>query len=172
MIGVRPAAAGSAILALCGLIGLELSGGGATPDAAPIRPNLVVPADGRTAAAEPPERQDVRLAAILARPLFSPDRRPAASGARSVSGLPRLSGIVLSGSHKLAIFAGSGKAIVAEEGARIGAYDVTAISDAGVTVVGPEGTTVLRPLFDPSPPPLAVKPVAMQRPEPPRPGTR
>jgi hypothetical protein len=85
--------------------------------------------------------------------------------------LPRLSGIVVSGSHKLAIFAGSGKPIVAEEGVRLGAYDVTAISDAGVTVVGPEGTTVLRPLFDPAPPPPA-RPPPMQRPEPPKVGTR
>jgi hypothetical protein len=42
---------------------------------------------------------------------------------------------------------------------------VTAISDAGVTVAGPEGTTMLRPIFDPSPPPVT-KAAMFQRPEP------
>ncbi len=154
-------------VALCGVIGLEIAGPDDGADAALVRPVPIMPAGGPGAAAVPVDRRDVRLSAILARPLFSPDRRPAASAARSVSGLPRLSGIVVTGSRKVAIFAAPGKAIVAEEGLHLGAYDVTAISDAGVTVVGPEGTTVLRPLFDPAPPPAAAKAPMMQRPAPP-----
>ena len=94
------------------------------------------------------------------------DRRPAASGARSVSGLPRLSGIIVAGGRKVAIFAAPGKPIVAEEGLRLGAYEVTAISDSGVTVAGPEGTTVLRPLFDPAQPAVVAKAPVMVRPVP------
>nr|WP_294529035.1 hypothetical protein [uncultured Rhodopila sp.] len=172
MIDTRLTAAGAAALCLCGVIGVELAGGRALPDAMPGRVGPAVSGGGSAGAAgEAPGRRDVRLAAILARPLFSPDRRPAASAARSVSGLPRLTGIVVTGSRKLAIFAGPGKAMVAEEGVRLGAYEVTAISDAGVTVAGPEGTTVLRPIFDPASPPAA-KAAAFQRPEPPKPATK
>ena len=158
----------AAAVALCGVIGLEIAGRDDEPDAALVRPAPMVAAGGQSAPAVPQGQRDTRLAAILARPLFSPDRRPAASGARSISGLPRLSGIVITGSRKVAIFAAaSGKAIVAEEGLQLGAYDVTAISDSGVTVAGPEGTMVLRPLFDPAPPAPAAKAAAMQRPVPP-----
>jgi hypothetical protein len=68
--------------------------------------------------------------------------------------LPRLAGIMVTGSRRTAIFAAppGGRPVVADEGARIGVYDVKAISESGVTVVGPEGTTVLRPMFDAAPP--------------------
>ncbi len=170
MIDARLTAMGGAALVLCGVIGIELAGSGeARPDIAVARPVPAVPGAGSAGAAEPPGQRDVRLTAILARPLFSPDRRPAAAAARSVSGLPRLTGIVVTGAHKVAIFAAPGRAVVAEEGVRLGAYEVTAISDAGVTVAGPEGTTLLRPVFDPSPPPVT-KAAMFQRPEPPKPG--
>jgi hypothetical protein len=172
MIDARLTAMGAAALVLCGVIGIELAGGGETrPELAAARPVPAVPGGAPVAAAEPLSQRDVRLAAILARPLFSPDRRPAASAARSVSGLPRLTGIVVTGSHKVAIFAAPGKAVVAEEGVRLGAYEVMAIGDAGVTVAGPEGTTVLRPIFDPSPPPVT-KAAMFQRPEGPKPAAK
>jgi hypothetical protein len=157
----------AAAVGLCGLIGLEITGRDGDADAALVRPAPIMVAGGPSAAAVPRDQRDGRLGVILARPLFSPDRRPAASAARSVSGLPRLTGIVVTGSRKVAIFAAPGKAIVAEEGLHVGAYDVTAISDSGVTVVGPEGTTVLRPLFDPATPAVAKAPV-MQRSAPPK----
>jgi hypothetical protein len=172
MIDPRLTAMGAAALALCGVIGIELAGGGETrPDIAPARPVPAVPGAGSAGAAEPVGQRDARVTAILARPLFSPDRRPAASAARSVSGLPRLTGIVVTAGHKVAIFATPGKAVVAEEGVRLGAYEVTAISDSGVTVAGPEGTTMLRPVFDPSPPP-ATKAAMFQRPELPKPAAK
>lgn len=153
------ALAGLAALALglSGTIGLEILAWQARPEGtALVRPVSVTPSDAPAAPAEPPDGHEDPLNTILGRPLFSPDRRPAASGARSVSGLPRLAGIVVTGSRRTAIFAASpgGKPVIADEGVRIGVYDVKAISEAGVTVAGPEGTMVLRPMFDPAPPPI------------------
>jgi hypothetical protein len=161
MIGLRRVGLAAVALGLCGLIGLEIAVRDGGADASP---GPVISASAPVMPAAPTTRRDVRLGAILARPLFSPDRRPAAAGARSISGLPRLSGIIVAGGRKLAIFAAPGKPIVAEEGLRVGAYDVTAISDLGVTVAGPEGATLLRPLFDPAPPVAVAKGAAMQRP--------
>jgi hypothetical protein len=170
MMNARLIVAGAAALVLCAVIGVELGGGGeARPELAAARPDPAVPGGGSAGAADARSQRDVRVRAILARPLFSPDRRPAAAAARSIAGLPRLTGIVVTGTRKVAIFAAPGKAVVAEEGLRLGAYEVTAISDAGVTVAGPEGTTMLRPIFDPAPPPVT-KAAMFQRPEPPKPG--
>lgn len=110
---------------------------------------------------------EARLSEILDRPMFSPDRRPGGVGKKSVSGLSRLTGIVIAGSRKLAIFAASpgGRPVVAEEGSRVNAYEVRTINDTGVTVVGPGGITVMMPVFDPTPPRLVPKPAAPTRPE-------
>jgi general secretion pathway protein N len=160
---------------LFGVIGLEVLDWQAMPEeVALVRPLSAAPAGAPAAQAEPSERRVDWLNTILARPLFSPNRRPAASGSRSVGGLPRLAGIVVTGSRKAAIFAappGGGRPVVADEGMRLGAYDVKAISEAGVTVVGPEGTTVLRPIFDSAPPPVG-KTVQPARAEASRPSTR
>jgi hypothetical protein len=158
---------------LSGVIGFEIQDWQAIPqEAALVRPLSVASAGAPTAQAEPSKRRVDWLNTILARPLFSPDRRPAASCSRSISGLPRLAGIVVTGSRKVAIFAappGGGKPVVLDEGMRFGAYDVKAISEAGVTVVGPEGTTVLRPIFDATPPPIGktVQPARAEAPRPP-----
>lgn len=159
-------------LGLSGAIGLEILNWQAmSEEAAAVRPVSVASSRTSVALVEPPDRHDEQLNTILARPLFSPDRRPEASGARSVSGLPRLAGIVMTGSRRVAIFAAPGsKPVVVDEGARIGPYDVKAISESGVTVVGPEGTMVLRPMFDSAPPPAGRAPPA--RTETPKPPTR
>jgi hypothetical protein len=80
---------------------------------------------------------------------------------KSVAGLSRLTGIVVTGSRKIAIFAApaGGHPIVAEEGSHLNAYEVRAISGTGVTVVGPAGTTVMTPIFDPAPPPVTKRPL-------------
>jgi hypothetical protein len=100
---------------------------------------------------------------ILARPLFNPDRRPVEAGVR---GLPRLTGIVVAGSQRVAIFAGpsNGRPVLAQTGAHIGAYEVRGIADEGVTVVGPTGTSLVRPAFDPArpAPPEAARPGNLQ----------
>jgi hypothetical protein len=94
---------------------------------------------------------------ILSRPLFTPGRRPTEIAVQSVSGLSRLTGIILTGTRRVAIFAAQsgGPPIIVEEGARLGAYEVRQIADTSVTIAGPEGVRVIRPIFDPAP---AVKP--------------
>jgi hypothetical protein len=99
-----------------------------------------------------PTRDDVErgLSTILARPVFSPDRKPIVIGTKGIAGLPRLTGIVVSGSSKIAIFAGpaGGRPVIAEERSHIDSYEVKAISDMGVTIAGPNGTRMLTPIFD------------------------
>ncbi|MBV8573651.1 MAG: hypothetical protein JOZ58_01240 [Acetobacteraceae bacterium] len=93
------------------------------------------------------------VATILARPVFSPLRRPPASAGAKGNGPPelgRLTGVLIANSEKRAIFASeNGKPVVAEEGARIGAYEVRSIEPGQVTVLGPEGIRVLEPVYDP-----------------------
>lgn len=115
------------------------------------------------AAAEPPqpaetlERTGEWVATILARPLFSPDRRPPAqaaveAGPSMPAGLPRLTGIMIGPFGRSAIFANDGgKPIVVAEGGQIGAWTIRAIKVGEVQVVGPEGARSLRPSFQASP---------------------
>jgi hypothetical protein len=103
------------------------------------------------AASEPDHTRDW-VATILARPLFSLDRRPAAEtvAARSTGlpGLPRLTGILIGPFGRQAIFAADGrKPVVVEEGARIDAYTVKSIDVAQVRLLGPDGERVLNPSF-------------------------
>lgn len=102
--------------------------------------------------ARPGDLAPVHVATVLARPLFRPDRRPpAAPGAAAgkAAELPRLTGIMIDGGGRRAIFADDKRPIVASEGDRVGVYMVQAIAPGRVTVYGPEGERVLRPSFDP-----------------------
>jgi hypothetical protein len=119
-----------------------------------------------------PDRRAEWLNDIMARPLFSPTRRPVGT---TVSGLPRLTGIVVAGSERVAIFAApaSEHPIVAHSGTRVGAYEVQSIADDGVTVVGPGGTTLIRPIFDAARPASPAPPgTPAARAQPARPATR
>ena len=91
------------------------------------------------------------VATILARPLFSPTRRPAApsaEAAKPVAEMPRLAGVLVSEAGSEAIFARAGqKPTVARTGDRIGPYVVTSISAGEVTLSGPAGTMTLHPAF-------------------------
>jgi hypothetical protein len=157
-------------VALCCVIAGELSDLGhedAYPAFAQHTPGV---AGSPAEAADPPNQRKLWLDQILARPLFNPDRRPMEAG---VVGLPRLTGIVVAGSQRVAIFAATGNQhpITAEAGAHVGAYQILTIADDGVTVAGPEGTTLIRPIFDTArvtitPPLPSVKATA------PRPGVR
>lgn len=152
---------------LCGTIAFEIAGPRPAPPLQPAR--IAGPVrDVQMGVAQPPGQQDAWLSDILARPLFSPDRKPIGSG--NVRGLPRLTGIVVSGSRRVALFAAAPgeRPVVREAGTRIGAYEIKVVDDAGVTVSGPGGTTVLRPLFDPSPPSPVARTAPSPRPEPPR----
>lgn len=137
---------------LVGVIALEINDaqrGNVTPPqtlaATPLSPRSVAPDHVRD-----------WVAAVLARPLFSPDRRPAAApvstASNRVPGLPRLAGILVGPSGRSAIFAADGsKPIVAQEGGHVGAYTIKAIETAQVQLAGPDGTRVLNPSFDSAP---------------------
>jgi hypothetical protein len=142
--GIGKLGLGVALLALSGIVALEIMGLQSTPDrlssrTAPIStkqwPNPI----------EPANQIDGILRDILARPVFSRDRRPVASNARVTNGLSRLTGIVVTGSEKTAIFASpfAGRPITAQEGGHVGAYEVVEITRAGVTISGPDGTKVI-----------------------------
>ena len=148
------------------------------PDTAPdsIAPRPPAPVAEPTKPAAPTTRSNEMLstiaAAVLARPLFSPDRRaaPDAGGAKATTvtdELPRLSGVIVGPSGRGAIFAdSSGHAKVAREGGSIGKFTVRAIAPGQVTLTSPEGDRVVRPSFTSSstantgapPPPMATGP--------------
>jgi hypothetical protein len=161
------------LVLLCFTINAELGPLRSAPSSA--TPRLVVASrQASTGAAADRDRHPEWVREILARPLFSPTRRPAETAA--VSGLPRLTGIVVTGSERIAIFAAPAneRPIIAQAGAHVGAYEVRTISDTGVTVVGPEGTILIKPIFDVarpviSPPP---RPAPQARAQPPRPSTQ
>ena len=121
------------------------------------RARAVTPA--QAAAPAPVLHGDEWVATILARPLFTRDRRPAgaaASVAASDAGgtLPRLTGIAISPDQRRAIFAGgeNGKPIVVQEGGSIAGFTIQTIAPGGVTVQGPSGERTVALAFDPAPP--------------------
>ncbi len=95
------------------------------------------------------------VSGIVARPLFSPSRRPPAVAARAPAGpqagLPRLSGVMISAAGKQAIFVSSEteKPVIAVAGDRIGGYLVRSIAAGEVVLVGPDGVKLLHPAFAP-----------------------
>jgi len=135
---------------LCATIGFELAGSWQEQPADPPTRLTAPKREAAVGTAEPSNQRDAWFNTILSRPLFNPDRKPIGLDAHTVRGLTRLTGIIITGSRRVAVFAApsGGRAIVVEAGAHIGAYDVLDITDAGVTVTGPEGTTVIRPIFD------------------------
>ena len=129
---------------------------------------------------EPAPPDGATLAAtLLARPVFAPDRRPdredtAPGVAGTPAGLPRLTGILVNGADRRAIFAPAGQAghaqpAVLTVGGRIGLYRVEAISRLAVTLSGPDGRSMLQPQFSDRPaaspvPALSVPAYAIQVP--------
>jgi hypothetical protein len=151
---MRPAGLALAVLlaTLGGLVAWELAG--AARDTGPLLVMGPPPALGplRTAARTGTSRAPEWVKTILARPLFSPSRRPPAVASAGALGPARLAGIVVSASSRQAIFApaGDGKPIAITEGGRVGAYVVTSIKPDQVVVVGPDGEHRLHPAFDAS----------------------
>jgi general secretion pathway protein N len=134
---------------LCLVIALEVSAWRRDASSAGTARPAVAKLPGREAAPAGLDQHEAWLNQILARPLFNPDRHPVGGGA-GAQGLPRLTGIIVAGSQRVAIFAApaNGHPIIAQAGGRIGAYEVQTVADEGVTVVGPEGTSMVRPAFD------------------------
>jgi hypothetical protein len=100
-----------------------------------------------------PDHTGEWIAAFLARPVFSPDRRPAATiastpGVRLPEGLPRLSGVLVGPFGRSAIFAADGrKPLVVDVGGHIDAWTVRVIDADAVEVSGPGGARTLHPSF-------------------------
>ena len=115
-----------------------------------------------TASAGPlPDILPGQVSALLARPPFSPDRRPdpaAASGADPR--LPHLTGITVSSGDRRAIFAGpnGARSAVLGQGDQIGVYRVQTISPAEVVLTGPDGAHTVRPTFSAAPSPVPIAP--------------
>jgi len=96
---------------------------------------------------------DDLLASILARPLFSPTRQPAARPDRPGLDLGnvRLTGIVIDPEHHLAIFAvRDGKPVVRSEGEMMNDWRLESIVPGEVVLSGPAGTRTLQPKIDAS----------------------
>jgi hypothetical protein len=161
---------GAMAATLAGIIGLELREAALYEVPTPIAPIRQQPEQLQASApssmsSDQPARY---VTAILARPLFSPTRRPdetAANKAAEATDLGRLTGVLVSPAGKSAIFVGptGGKPIIVGEGGRIGEYVVRSIDAGAVMVIGPAGERVLHPAFDPNPPPPKPK-LAMPEP--------
>ena len=127
------------------------------------RPAAGLPAVPARHSATPGPDQAARWAAtILARPLFSPGRRPPAAAAApgaAPPALPRVAGIMVTPAGRRAIFAEKGtKPLVLGEGGQVSGFTVQSIQAGQVTVRGPEGVRVLSPAFDSEPPAPASPP--------------
>jgi hypothetical protein len=122
-------------------------------------------------------RPEELIATMLARPLFSSTRRPpqdAPSGAAD-SDLTdaRLTGIVTTPRHRMAIFAVSGdKPLKVAEGDAVSGWRVESITPREVSLSGPSGTKTLQPKIDPNlaPPPGPIGQAAGRAPTPPAAG--
>ena len=148
---------GAMAAGLAGIIGLELYEAALDEVPTPIAPIGQQPEQPLVFAPMSSDQAARYVTAILARPLFSPTRRPdetAANEAAKATDLGRLTGVLVSPAGKSAIFVGptGGKPIVVGEGGRIGEYVVRSIEAGAVTITGSEGQRVLHPAFDPNPP--------------------
>lgn len=93
---------------------------------------------------------DQWLAAILARPLFAPDRSPAAGSVAADVGLPRLTGVIAFDNDRIAIFqpAGNAKPILARNGDTIGGWQVVTIAGDAVGLRKANARVLINPKFD------------------------
>jgi hypothetical protein len=148
----------SLLLATASLLGAILAGdlGAFSPTEPQSTPQPRV-ADVAPPLALPDPTTD-RVATILARPLFSPDRRPvavaaaAASGNPMPQGLPRLAGVIVGPFGPSAIFAvEGGKPTVVKESGRIDIWDVRVVNVGTVRINGPGGARTLHPSFELAP---------------------
>jgi hypothetical protein len=142
---------------LSALLALQLLPG---PEPDEPLPTLPAPAaaDPAAAGALPAGQDDadaglaVLVRTVLARPLFSQNRRPVASaggsGATAIDSLPRLAGVIVAPGGNRAIFApAESRPLVLAEGGHIGRYVVRAIAPGQVTLSDAEGQLVIRPSY-------------------------
>jgi hypothetical protein len=131
------------VLTLLLLAELVVNPAPSAPFAAPVASSAAAPAYDNAPAATS------WSAAILARPLFRPGRRPVTVTAATVDiSVPRLSAIVITAAGRSAIFIsdGGGASVVAA-GGKIGAYTVQQITPDTVRLLGPNGAITTHPQF-------------------------
>jgi hypothetical protein len=147
----------SLAVVLLGALGLEFGAASMGNEAVSLTPSNIPVSPGFSRS--PPMSPNATWESmILERPLFNRDRRPVAArvvAGGAAPGLPRLAGIVIYPTGRMATFAPAdgGKPVVAQEGARVGGFTIQAIQAGQVTVSGPDGVRVLRPSFDQRPAP-------------------
>jgi hypothetical protein len=134
---------------LAGGLALLLAAEWLLPGAAPP-PRIMpaIPAPGAGAQADAAVSQWANT--ILARPLFSQNRRPpAVADANAVVVLPRLTAIIITPGTSRAVFlAPGGKALALGPGGEVAGYQLKSITAGSVILLGPDGgTTTLRPQF-------------------------
>jgi hypothetical protein len=144
-VGIKLAALAGALLAVIGHDLRFYQGGEATAELGRVTSFAATATQAVPAA----HNHSAELETILARPLFQPDRRPALEATASPK-IGRLAGIIVSGTEKRLIFAGSsgGKPIVVKEGDHVDAEVVQSISDEQAALSGPDGVKVITPSFD------------------------
>jgi hypothetical protein len=104
--------------------------------------------------AQPEDSPDQLVTVVLARPLFSPDRRPArgpGAGARAADpALPRLAGIIASPVEAVAIFQGAGgtKPVAARHGEMVEGWKVMTIAVDQVILRKANNQIILMPQFE------------------------
>lgn len=113
-----------------------------------------------TAPGNDPEKQrpsvNDLIATSMGRPLFSATRRPIEQKTTDRPADPeltdvRLTGIVIDGDHRTAIFAKQGaKPLVRAEGEMVSDWRLENVGPRAVTLTGPAGTTVFEPKSDPN----------------------
>lgn len=130
------------------LVGLELiAGAGVETPAEPATAGLAAKTP-QLAHKQPPNIQEW-TATVMARPLFSPTRRPVGTGSAGDATPPRLTAVLITPAQRLAIFvpAGEGKPLTLTEGGRIGPFLLQAIEDGQVTLAEANKERVVRPSF-------------------------
>lgn len=148
MTGAPPWLLGGIAALLTAIVAAEV-----VPSVAPTATHVALHSGqlGRDLATPPaePDHLQTWIRTALARPPFRPDRRPAEEASAAAAGLPRLAGIVISPTARVAIFSpvGASTPVVAGVGGTIGVWTVTRISPGSIVIAGAGGSHVLRPTF-------------------------
>lgn len=135
--------------ALAGALALLLAAEWMLPGAAP-QPRITpaIPAPGADAGTD--EAVGQWADTILARPIFSQNRRPPAEAdSNAVIPLPRLTAIIITTSMRRAIFSAPGaKPLALGPGGEVAGYQLKSITAGSVALLGPDGgITTLHPQF-------------------------
>lgn len=133
-----------------GLIAAQFAGGSDETGIAVVRAADRA-GESRAAPSRPAPPLDELVSASLARPLFSPDRRPSVSPQSTAADGKRLAGIVIEPDRRLAIFAAAGgKPLTVGEGDSVDGWRIESITESEVSLVGAQGSRRLQPKPDPA----------------------